>query len=267
MYVAMDFPEVFSNSLAASGLGKAVFAKAVGVSPGFVSQVLSGERPPPLDRMPAWAEALKLKGENYSKFVNAAISRHVPVAVLQAAKAHAEMLEHWLEDERGDTGPWRLDLHGRLTESPRTRELKALRERVATLEAERHENATDDLHLQVVGRAAAAHGAHVDGETDQPDPIRIRSRWRVHVISGDSGGDVVLPGQSVITDPALKPKRNRLVVIPSDNGPVLKRWGELHGDSVVVASISGMDPCLVPLAELGSPEVVVGVLFTDSVAK
>jgi transcriptional regulator with XRE-family HTH domain len=263
----MDFPALFSAALQASSIGKSEFARAVGISPGFVTQILTGERPPPLDRMVQWAQTLKITGVAREKFFQAAVARHVPDHRLLASHIQTSMLEKWLAEERGDTGPWPLDINGRLPESPRAKELRLLRERAAssaTLYADDH---ADDLMLPVVGRAAAADGAHVDGDTAQPDPVRIRSRWRVHTICGTSGGDVVLPGQSVITDPALEPKRNRLVVIPSADGPLLKRWGERHDDAVVVVSINGHDPKLVPLAELGTPEVVVGVLYTDSVAK
>jgi hypothetical protein len=249
----MDFPGLLVRHLQRSNLTQEGFARLAGEHGPNVNATTRGKRLPPLDRLAKWAEVLSLDAEERAAFYRAALLQHAPADLVDAAIASRLRAE----------APATTDLMDK--HAPGMVEATA---RIVSLQRQLAEAGTDgDLMLQAAGRAAASEGAHVDGDTVQPDPVRIRARWRVHVIHGTSGGDVVLPGQSVITDPALAPKRNRLVVIPSDAGPVLKRWGELHGESVVVASISGMDPCLVPLAELGSPEVVVGVLFTDSVAK
>jgi len=127
-----------------------------------------------------------------------------------------------------------------------------------------------DLLVPVVGRAAAAQGASVDGETDAEPPVRIRDRWRAVKIHGDSGYPVVLDGQTVLVDPALPCDRNRIVVVHTDDGPQLKRIGDQLDDGrVMLASLNaGRDPKLVRFSDYArQPEVVVAVVFTDSVAR
>lgn len=128
----------------------------------------------------------------------------------------------------------------------------------------------DSLLIPTVGSAAAAMGASVDGEVDCEPPVRIRDRWRAVKIHGDSGYPVVLDGQTVLIDPALPCERNRIVVVHTDDGPQLKRIGDQLDDGrVMLASINaGLDPKLVRLSDYArAPEVVVGVVFTDSVAR
>lgn len=130
--------------------------------------------------------------------------------------------------------------------------------------------ADGSLLIPVVGRAAAAQGAHVDGETDAEPPVRIRERWRAVRISGDSGYPVVLDGQTVLVDPVLPCDPNRIVVVHTDDGPQLKRIGKQEPDGrVILASLNaGRDPKLVRLSDYArAPEVVVAVVFTDSVAR
>ena len=127
-----------------------------------------------------------------------------------------------------------------------------------------------DLLVPVVGRAAAAHGAQVDGDTDGEPPLRIRDRWRAVKIHGDSGYPVVLDGQTVLVDPVLPCERNRIVVVHTDDGPQLKRIGDQIDDGrVMLASLNaGRDPKLVRFSDYArAPEVVVAVVFTDSVAR
>lgn len=128
----------------------------------------------------------------------------------------------------------------------------------------------DSLLIPTVGSAAAAMGASVDGEVDSEPPVRIRDRWRAVKIHGDSGYPVVLDGQTVLIDPALPCERNRIVVVHTEDGPQLKRIGDQLDDGrVMLASINaGLDPKLVRLSDYArAPEVVVGVVFTDSVAR
>ncbi len=127
-----------------------------------------------------------------------------------------------------------------------------------------------DLLIPTIGRAAAAQGASVDGDTDAEPPVRIRDRWRAVKIHGDSGYPVVLDGQTVLVDPVLPCERNRIVVVHTDDGPQLKRIGDQIDDGrVMLASLNaGRDPKLVRFSDYAhAPEVVVAVVFTDSVAR
>ena len=133
-----------------------------------------------------------------------------------------------------------------------------------------YQTAENDIFVPVIGRAAAADGAHVDGTTDDEPPMRLRARWKAVKIHGDSGYPVVLDGQTVLVDPRLTPEANRIVVVATDRGPELKRFGGQEPDGrVILASLNaGRDPKLVRLDDMATPPlVVVGVLFSDSVAK
>lgn len=47
----------------------------------YVSKVLKGKKPPPLDRLDSWANALELYGEERQNFMDLAAIAHLPAAV------------------------------------------------------------------------------------------------------------------------------------------------------------------------------------------
>jgi transcriptional regulator with XRE-family HTH domain len=241
----VEFHDLFAAAIQASGLSQTEIARRAGDNQSHLNAALRGKRAPPLHRVTAWADALGLNGLDRGAFLLAALRAQVPETQRKAFDA----ITHRFPVSTGFLAEQQPDA-------------------ILRLASARNASYDDgDMTLPIAGRAAAARGAHVDGETAQPDPIRIRKHWRAHVIAGDSGLPIVFPGQTVLTDPRLQPHKNRIVVLPTTDGPVLKRWGELADGIVIVASLNGLDPTHYHLADLGQPEVVVGVIFTDSVAR
>lgn len=72
------FSEVFERALDKAGFKQLGFARKVGTSQGFVSEILRGNRTPPLDRIEKWAEALGLKSEERVEFIRHAHLAHCP---------------------------------------------------------------------------------------------------------------------------------------------------------------------------------------------
>lgn len=139
-----------------------------------------------------------------------------------------------------------------------------------------------DMHIPVVGGAAAAIGAGEVSDADYEGPgmairegdwegpsLQIKNHWQGIKIHGSSGEPVVLDGQTVIVDPRVTPKKNHLVVVHTDMGPVLKRFVKEDAGKMFLASINhGWDSLVVDSTDLPHlPLVVVGVVFTDGVAK
>lgn len=48
---------------------------------GYVSKVIKGQKPPPMDRLPAWADALELYGDERQRFMDLAAIAHLPAEV------------------------------------------------------------------------------------------------------------------------------------------------------------------------------------------
>lgn len=47
----------------------------------YLTKVVKGAKPPPIDRLPAWADALELYGEDRQRFMDLAAIAHLPVEV------------------------------------------------------------------------------------------------------------------------------------------------------------------------------------------
>lgn len=79
----------------------------------YLSQVIAGKKPPPLDHLPAWADALKLTGEQRQRFEDFAAIAHLPevvqprfIALLRqfdAAKAKLKRFEVRIELVEGNS--------------------------------------------------------------------------------------------------------------------------------------------------------------------
>jgi hypothetical protein len=47
----------------------------------YLSQVVAGKKPPPIERIDAWADALELKAKDRERFIDLACIAHLPLAV------------------------------------------------------------------------------------------------------------------------------------------------------------------------------------------
>lgn len=82
--VKSAFVEMLEPLISAHFKSRRAFARAT--APGnedaaqsYVTQVLKEEKPPPIDRLPAWADALELYGEDRQRFMDLAAIAHLPV--------------------------------------------------------------------------------------------------------------------------------------------------------------------------------------------
>lgn len=70
------FGQLLYTCIGRQGLSANEFAQRVEMSSGFISGVYSGNKRPPLDRIPDWAAALKLRGSERNRFVLRAHLEH-----------------------------------------------------------------------------------------------------------------------------------------------------------------------------------------------
>lgn len=76
-----SFGELLRSHLDRRGLTLTAWAKQVACAHSLVSHITRGERTPPLDRMPAWADALKLQGKDRDQFMELAALAHAPARI------------------------------------------------------------------------------------------------------------------------------------------------------------------------------------------
>jgi hypothetical protein len=88
----MAFHQLFRAALQRSGLTQAALAEASDDYDSNVNAVVRGKRPPPLHRLPRWADLLKLNDAERLAFFSAGIFCNLP-AELQTAQA--ELLERY----------------------------------------------------------------------------------------------------------------------------------------------------------------------------
>jgi transcriptional regulator with XRE-family HTH domain len=97
----VDFTELLRHHLEKAGLSHAKFAERVGVTGAFVSLLATRKSKLPTEKVDEWADALRLKGEDRARFVEAA---HLAKATdevralvrrlrLEAAKDHGELVD------------------------------------------------------------------------------------------------------------------------------------------------------------------------------
>lgn len=92
--VMRSFPDLLRNCLAHAGMSQMDLARAVGTSSSVVSQACLGQRPPPLERMDAWADALGLDDRARAVFIATAQLAHAPEAVRQRVASLEQRLTH-----------------------------------------------------------------------------------------------------------------------------------------------------------------------------
>ena len=123
-----------------------------------------------------------------------------------------------------------------------------------------------DYSIPIIGAAAAAIGNRVEGHEEE-GRLPIKGTWQAVVIRGSSGEPVVLPGQTVLVDPRLKAAKNRLVVVSTDDGAVLKRYVSQEGGKIFLASINaGVDSMVVDAGEREAWRTNQAVRLVDRVA-
>jgi SOS-response transcriptional repressor LexA len=147
---------------------------------------------------------------------------------------------------------------------------KALRVEVAEL---RGDSVSNKSELPFIGQVTAG-GGFVSESQDGDDwqPVKLRPGWKLVRIEGDSAVPIVWPGQSVIVDTdAIRtpPKHNRIVVVQTKDGRAYCKRLCVAGDGhIVLASLNGgADSIALHEDQVDSVAVVVGTLFTDSVAR
>jgi hypothetical protein len=99
----MQFGSLLKHHIASSGRSISAWARTVGITQGFASNLMAGRRTPPLKEMERWADSLRLAGEERQRFIDLAAIAHLPataqarlVALIDDAaglRAQARLLE------------------------------------------------------------------------------------------------------------------------------------------------------------------------------
>jgi hypothetical protein len=90
----MRFGTLLKHHIAASGRSISAWARMVGITQGFASNLMAGRRTPPLRELEAWADSLALADEERQRFLDLAAIAHLPAA------AQARLVD-LLEDAAG----------------------------------------------------------------------------------------------------------------------------------------------------------------------
>lgn len=99
----------------------------------------------------------------------------------------------------------------------------------------------------------------IPGSTEDDLPkIEFPSHGEAVIFSGTGGLPLVRPGQAVLVDPRLPPKRDDIVLTWINNEPVLNRFVEDRNGQIFLASINaGVDSIVLDADELALPPLVV----------
>lgn len=123
--------------------------------------------------------------------------------------------------------------------------------------------------MDFVGQVTAG-GGYADPSQDGADwePVSFKPHWRLVRVQGTSAHPILLSGQSAIVDDKLPVRDGRMVCVQTTDGRAyLKRWNTV-GDHIVLAGLnSGADSTVLHRGDIASVAVVVGTLYTDSVAR
>lgn len=74
--------------------------RAIDSAQGYLSKVLAGTKPPPMDRIEAWATALGLTGADRERFIDLAAIAHLPAEVQPRFVDMLNRMAHADERER-----------------------------------------------------------------------------------------------------------------------------------------------------------------------
>lgn len=272
---------VLKGILRENNLRAADLARCTGVSKGFISDVLNGKKKPSIAELENWSAAMKLKDADRQRLTLALGYERTPgLGLVFDALADArekrdriadEMLAFRQENPEGYK-KWYAENIDDIEHN-----LASVSDTVLGMNARRTIDGRPPLkvdyqpplRIPVLGRAAAALGASDEHTQADEPPISVRAHWIGIKIDGSSGHPLVWPGQTVLCDPLLPPKIDRIVVVWTEDGPVLKRWAGEKNGAVFLSSINaGIGSMIVQADQLPrKPLVVVGVIFTDSVGK
>lgn len=75
------FGPLLADYLTQRGWSIRAFARQVDHNPTFISQIIRGQRRPPLKRVDAWADQLDLSSQDRESFLDAAALAHAPARV------------------------------------------------------------------------------------------------------------------------------------------------------------------------------------------
>lgn len=132
------------------------------------------------------------------------------------------------------------------------------------------EASADGLALPLIGQVTAGDGwANPSQDPDDSAPVIIKNRWRAVRIEGRSAEPIVLPGQCVLVDDTLAPKHGRLVCVQTQDGRAYcKRFCDVGDGHIVLAGLNaGQDSIALHREDIARISVVVGTVYTDSVAR
>jgi hypothetical protein len=72
------FGNLLKHHICATGRSLSAWARTVGITQGFASNLLAGRRTPPLKELETWADSLALAGEERQLFLDLAAIAHLP---------------------------------------------------------------------------------------------------------------------------------------------------------------------------------------------
>jgi phage repressor protein C with HTH and peptisase S24 domain len=123
--------------------------------------------------------------------------------------------------------------------------------------------------IAVVGQVTAGGGWAFGEDGGVGLWLELKPRWRAVRVEGRSAEPVILDGQCALVDDELKPKNGRIVCVQTTDGRAfLKRYHAIGDDLVVLAGLNaGQDSVAIKQEEIEHISVVVGTVFTDSVAR
>jgi transcriptional regulator with XRE-family HTH domain len=165
------FAALLRRSLAAAGMSQMDLARAVGTSSSVVSQACTGRRPPPLGRVEAWAEALRLTPAERTAFLAAAQLAHAPEPVRRRIEHLEQHLPHEESGWNGRRPPVPRVAEGQLDLAALRDQLDACRQRAA---ATIGDDGLPDAAWEIQTTLAALLVRLADARLDAAEGVRTR---------------------------------------------------------------------------------------------